>query len=187
MRVVGRYFAIGASLGSVTGLVSLVLVWGWMTIHFGLFGFLVGWIPAGLIAAALWLIMVALWGPLLIVGMLVAVGLLAWSLHSGRDRHWRDWREPPVAAEPEDGAAPPTEPSADGSPPPAPPGLGAAQAPPADAAPAPATPNPGAPPPSAPTTSPSSEKPAPRAEPPAADDLGGDAAAAGDTSRRGPP
>src|SRR5580700_5331313 len=109
MRVVGRYFAIGASLGSVTGLVTLVLVWGWMTIHLGLFGFLVGWIPGGLAAGALWLIMVVLWAPILIVALMVAAGLLAWGLHPGHERHWREWRETPPQSESDETPAPPGE------------------------------------------------------------------------------
>ena len=41
MRVIGRYFAMGATLGSVSGLVALVLIWTWMTVHLGVFGFLI--------------------------------------------------------------------------------------------------------------------------------------------------
>jgi len=175
MRVIGRYFTIGATLGSVSGLVLLVLIWTWMTVHLGLFGFLVGWIPAGLAAAALWLTMVLFWGPILIVGAMISAALLVLRVHPARD-----WpvREPPEARDSEerstDEATPretgPTEPrdaqAAQGAATPQPPPIA-----PADQAAivAPANPTPQA-------------TPAPNPRP--SEDLGGDAAAAGDTSRK---
>jgi hypothetical protein len=179
MRVVGRYFAIGATLGSVTSLVALVLIWTWMTIHFGLFGFLIGWIPAGLVAAALWLTMVVFWGPILMVGAMASLGLL---LFAGHPRH--HWSLPPDEGREPDMSAPPAD---------------TAQAPDTDlpaihqsaeeapVAPAPTPPPPGAssaePPPASVSTP--SARPAHRESRPS-DDLGGDAAATGDTSRKPP-
>jgi type IV secretory pathway VirB10-like protein len=176
MRVIGRYFTIGATLGSVSGLVMLVLIWAWMTLHLGLFGFLVGWIPAGLAAAAAWLTMVLFWGPILIVGAMISAALLLLRAHPGRE--WTV-REPPAASDsderstdaaPEretDQAEPPdaeyAPPATSPSPPPIRPGDQAATiVPPATAAPL-ATP-----------------APSPRPS----EDLNSDAAAAGDTSHR---
>jgi len=177
MRVIGRYFSIGATLGSVSGLVMLVLVWTWMTVHLGLLGFLVGWIPAGLAAAALWLAMVVFWGPILIVGAMISAALLVLRAHPGRD--W-SIHEPPAASEADDrstGGASPRE--ADPAIP-----REAQSEPPATAAPQPplgplenqaAT----AVPPASPAAP---AAPAPNTRQP--EDLGGDAAAAGDTSRK---
>jgi hypothetical protein len=186
MRVVGRYFAIGASMGSVAALVSLVVVWGWMTIHLGLFGFLVGWIPAGLIAAAIWLIMVPFWGPVLIVGVMIAVGMAVWGVHLGRERHWREWPEPPAAVEPDDANAPPTEgPAAGDMPRPSFSEHDQISQPPAETAPTAPLAEPPAPPGLAAAPG---QAQGPRAVAPSAhDDLGGDAAAAGDTTRKRPP
>jgi len=184
MRVVGRYFAIGATLGSVSALVALVLIWTWMTVHLGVLGFLLGWIPAGLAAAALWLAMALFWGPILIVGALMPLVLLA--LHAHAVRH-RSWETPPAVSEPEtppaaDADAPREadrqashEPSADTTLSPPPPGAPPLSPPPnsPENALAPATPgaNAAIPPPPQPRSS---------------DDLGGDAAAAGDTSHKPP-
>lgn len=178
MRVIGRYFAIGATLGSVSGLIVLVLIWIWMTVHLGLLGFLVGWVPAGLAAAALWLTMVLFWAPILIVGAMISAMLLALRPH-----HGRDWpaHEPPPISEPDErpiDAAPSPEVG-----PTAP--LGAEdQAPPAAAQPS-LEPPAGQTATDAPPTSPAAPIApalAPNARP--SEDLGGDAAAAGDTSRK---
>lgn len=188
MRVVGRYFAIGGALGSVSGLVVLVLIWTWMTVHLGLLGFLVGWVPAGLAAAAVWLVMVVFWGPVLIVGAMISLALLLLGVRGG---HHRDWDEAPAAREPEEAPAPPvTEAPRDAA---APTPQERPEEPPALLAPPP-TPGPPAPPgagepSSGPATQPSVQPralsaPSPRARP--SDDLGGDAAAAGDTSRPRP-
>jgi hypothetical protein len=195
MRVIGRYFAIGATLGSVSSLVALVLIWGWMTIHLGLLGFALGWIPAGLTAGLLWLAMVVFWGPVLVVGAMVAAALVVLTSHHP---HGRAWREPPAVASPEERLAPAPEPNepqteSPGAEAPAepitPPAREAETAPPAPRtplppigpSPAPLTPSqePGASPPAsaAPTAPPTT-----RQRP--SDDLGGDAAAAGDTSRK---
>jgi hypothetical protein len=184
MRVIGRYFAMGATLGSVSGLVALVLIWTWMTIHLGVFGFLVGWIPAGLAAAALWLVMVLFWGPILIVGAMISLTLLLFRGHPGRD--WSP-REPPAASEPDEVPAPPeTDAPRDAAAPAAP--APADEAPPMTPAPAPPpamSPPPASPPPlSAPSPGPTPPPPAPRARAP--ESLDADADAAGDTSRKPP-
>ncbi len=172
MRIVGRYFAIGATLGSVSGLVALVLIWTWLTIHMGVLGLLLGWIPAGIAGAALWLAMVVLWGPVLIVGAMISLGLLLLRAHT-----WRDGSAPESPTDrPSDevhGSRHPDTtdepgPSFDQTPAAPPPALSASG--PAEGP--------------APSSSPTAPAPpAPRAAP---DDLGGDAAAAGDTSRRPP-
>jgi hypothetical protein len=192
MRVVGRYFAIGATLGSVSSLVALVLIWGWMTIHLGLLGFAFGWIPAGLAAGLLWLAMVVFWGPVLIVGAMVAAALVVLTSH---ERHGRGWEEPPTVASPEERFAPAPEtedpqtegPGAEAPAEPAtPPAREVETAPPAPLPPigqssGPLSPSqePGA---SSPASAAPAAPPAAQQRPP--DDLGGDAAAAGDTSRR---
>jgi len=175
MRVIGRYFAIGATLGSVSGLVLLVLVWAWMTLHLGVFGFLVGWIPAGLAAVAVWLSMVLLWGPILLVGAMISAALLVLRAHPGRE--WPA-REPPAASDSDErstDAAPPRE-------------TGRAEPPEAEYAPPAPSPSPPIPagdqaatsvPPAAP---PPLTTPAPSLRP--SEDLNSDAAAAGDTSHR---
>jgi hypothetical protein len=188
MRVVGRYFAVGASLGSVSGLVALVLIWSWMTIHLGLLGFLVGWIPAGLAAGAIWLTMVVFWGPVVVVAAMIAAALLVFGAHGHRGRDW-DTRSPdsepevapspPETEAPRDAAPPRTDPEPEPAPlasPPAP--AETPSVPPFESAPLPETPSP----PATPVTKPA---PPPRSRPPT-DELGGDAAAAGDTSRRHP-
>ena len=38
MRSIARYFAAGAKLGSVAGLIVLVLIWAWFTLHLGAWG-----------------------------------------------------------------------------------------------------------------------------------------------------
>jgi uncharacterized membrane protein len=192
MRVVGRYFSIGATLGSVSGLVALLLIWGWMTIHLGVLGFAFGWIPAGLAAGLLWLTMVVFWAPVLIIGTIAAAALVMLTHHG---RHGKAWEEPPAATTPEERLAPApeeeeprtlgTEPEAPASPaareveaeppPPATPlppiGLapGSLGEPPASGAPPPASAAP-----------PAEANPQQRPS----DDLGSDAAAAGDTSRK---
>ncbi len=177
MRVIGRYFAIGATLGSVSGLVVLVLIWTWMTMHLGLFGFLIGWIPAGLAAAALWLTMVLFWGPILIVGAMISAALLVLRAHPGRD--W-SVREPPASSD-SDERSTDTAPPRDAGPAEAP---DVEQAPPAAAAPAPSPTSPAdQSASSAPSASPAPlATPAPNPRPP--EDLNSDAAAAGDTSRK---
>ncbi|HEX4181141.1 MAG TPA: hypothetical protein VHY32_10155 [Caulobacteraceae bacterium] len=184
----GRYFATGATLGSISGLVALVLIWSWMTIHLGLLGFLVGWIPAGLAAAAVWVTMVVFWVPVLVIGVLIA--MIALALGGGR-HHDRDWETPPVASPPREAPAPlpiPPEEAAprDDAPPPeqeqtAPPPPVTAPPPPPEAPPLSASPKT---PPSAPATPP----PAPPRTPNSrqTEDLGSDAAAAGDTSHTRP-
>ena len=178
MRLIGRYFAVGATLGSVSGLVVLVLIWTWMTIHLGLLGFLIGWIPAGLAAAGVWLAMVVFWGPILVVGAMVSAELLLIRSHPGRD--W-SFRESPAASGPDE--APATT-DADG----------ASRQPEGET---PITPTPASPPISS-TDQPIAAAPLPGLAPPPpparpfpshvtpSDDLGGDAAAAGDTSRPRP-
>jgi hypothetical protein len=173
MRIVGRYFVIGATLGSVSGLVALVLVWTWLTIHLGPLGLLLGWIPAGVVAAGLWLAMVIFWGPILIVGAMVSMVLLMLRAHTGLG--WSRWERAPdhpseAVYGPRDAEAPPP-PNSDrqiGSEP-----LPESVSPPsgqAGDAPAPSA--------AEPQTQPAAAAAA------TTDDLGGDAAAAGDTSHR---
>jgi len=189
MRILGRYFAIGAALGSAFGLAALVVIWGWLSIHLGLLGFLVGWIPGGLVAVAIWLIMVVFWAPLLLVGGIAAILWLALIASADREDRGETWPAPPppverAPPEPEPPYVPPAERDQGDSlapPPPPPPFPGAdAPAPPENA--------PQTPPAAAPLTPPSSARP--RAEPapqrPQTDDLGSDAAAAGDTSHKRP-
>ena len=183
MRLVGRYFGIGATLGSVTGLLTLVLVWGWMTIRLGVLGFLLGWIPAGLAAAALWLAMVVFWGPILVVGTMIALVLAL--ISQGRHRAWdRTWDAPPEASAPGEAAASSqTDAQRDAAP-----AHDTATPPPAEAPIAPPAPleipapNPSSAAASAPFSAPAPAPPRGRSP----EDLGGDAAAAGDTSRKRP-
>ena len=180
MRVIGRYFAMGATLGSVSALVALVLIWTWMTVHLGVIGFLFGWIPAGLAAAALWVVMVLFWGPILIVGAMASLILLLLRGHPARD--WSP-REPPASSEPDETPAPPeTEAPRDAAPSEPRPPTEESPAAPAPPPPAPPADQPAVstPPPSAPAPPPSTA----RTRPP--EDLGGDAAATGDTSRKPP-
>ena len=180
MRIVGRYFAIGATLGSVSGLVALVLIWVWLTVHLGVFGLLLGWIPGAVVAVALWLTMVVFWGPILFVGAMTSLSLVLLRVHPGHG-----WSAPaPFVEHPSEDqihaprdtdAAPeagpdiqPQSPAETSSLEPTPP----AETPPAGQGPE-AAPSP------APTP-----KAAPAARGPL-EDLG-DAAAAGDTSRKRP-
>jgi hypothetical protein len=184
MGIVSRYFGAGATLGSMSALVVLVLVWAWMTIHLGPIGFLVGWIPAGLAAFATWLVMTLFWGPLTVLAILIALALLA----LGGPR--RVSETPPVVAPEAEPTAPEVE--APGAPSAPPDALPAAPPTPATpVSPDPASPPPGAAPtgsiegapiPATPTSRPTTptRKGAPR------DDLGADAAAAGDTSHSRP-
>jgi hypothetical protein len=183
MRIVGRYFAVGATLGSVASLATLVLIWSWMAIHLGVLGFLLGWIPAGLAAAAVWLIMVVFWGPIVVVAAMVVAALLAWTISGGREHAWR---EPPAASEPDEA---PTPPAPEEFHPPGP--RDQPEPPPVEAPPAAAPPEqpdespaPGAPPVSSAPPAPPPRTLVPRGR--QTDDLGGDAAAAGDTSRKPP-
>jgi hypothetical protein len=182
MRLIGRYFAVGATLGSVMGFAALVLIWGWMTIHLGVLGFLLGWIPAGIAAATLWLAMVVFWGPILVVGTMIVM-VLALFAHGSHDGWRRPRDEPPEASEPGDASSPHAEAPREVAPAPMP---ETAAPPPAES---PLTPPAPPLPPSAAPTTPLTAPLAPAPTPPRArpsDDLGGDAAAAGDTSRKRP-
>jgi outer membrane biosynthesis protein TonB len=189
MRIVGRYFATGATLGSIGGLVALVLIWSWMTLHLGLFGFLVGWIPAGLVAAAVWITMVVFWAPILVLSTVIGMIVLALGDHHDRER---DWAAPPAARPPEEAPAPTDQAPTDEAPPhdAPPPAEAAPEPPPPDVVP-PAPPRADIPAPAAPPVLSAQPPPAPPSEAPPrkarpTDDLGGDAAAAGDTSRSRP-
>jgi hypothetical protein len=176
MRVVGRYFAIGATLGSVTGFAALVLIWVWLSIRLGFFGLLLGWIPGGVVGAFLWLMMVVFWGPILIVGAMASLALVLLRAHA-----WRggtSWDETPARPSDEVHGSHDMEASPD------------AASPPVDEQPAaapagePVTPPSGQAAPPEPSSSQAAPAPAPIQTP--SDDLGGDAAAAGDTSHKHP-
>ena len=174
----GGYFKIGASLGSIVALVVLAVVWFWLAAHMGGAGLMLGWIPAGLIAVLVWLVMVVFWAPILIIVAIALMGVVIVVLAPG---HGRSGDEPPAAEQPDDRAAPPDAestpenfPSARPVQPPLTPPLASSGEPAGEAAS-------GAPAPSAAPR----PKPRPhRVEPPPTDDLGSDAAAAGDTTAR---
>jgi hypothetical protein len=170
----GGYFKIGASLGSIVALVVLAVVWFWLAAHMGGAGLMLGWIPAGLIAVLVWLVMVVFWAPILVIVAIALIGVVMVVVLPG---HGRSREEPPAAEQPDDRTGPPDAESMPESFPPArsiPPPLASSGEPAGEAAS-------GAP---APSTAPR-PKPRPhRVEPPPTDDLGSDAAAAGDTTAR---
>jgi hypothetical protein len=173
MRVVGRYFAIGATLGSVTGFAALVLIWVWLSIHLGFFGLLLGWIPGGVVGAFLWLMMVVFWGPILIVGAMVSLGLVLLRAHAWRGEG--SWEAAPARPSNEVHGSRDMEAAPDASSP--------VDEQPAAAAPAEPAQTPSG---QAVLAEPSSSQAAPTPLQTPSDDLGGDAAAAGDTSHKHP-
>ena len=77
----------GGLLGIIVGLATFVTAWAYCTIHYGfLFGFGLGWLPAGLLASIVgvvwWLVsplaVGLLLGSLLLIALWQAPGLLVW-------------------------------------------------------------------------------------------------------------
>jgi len=66
----GAYLIVGLFVASISSLVIFAVSWWWSADTWGAFCFVFGWLPAGILAAIAWPLIVFLWGP----------ALLAWSV-----------------------------------------------------------------------------------------------------------
>jgi hypothetical protein len=72
------YLKIGAVLGAISGFLTFVGSWWYCTAHYGfLFGFGLGWLPSGIAAVIVGLLVMFLWGLIAIaIGLVIAYAIL---------------------------------------------------------------------------------------------------------------
>lgn len=61
------YFVAGMIIASLAGLAVFAATWWWSAERWGGVCFVFGWLPAGIITALSWPLIVCLWGPALII------------------------------------------------------------------------------------------------------------------------
>jgi len=61
------YFIVGAILACLTALVAFFGIWYLAAQEWGALAFIMGWLPSGILAFVAWWLVLALWGPALIV------------------------------------------------------------------------------------------------------------------------
>lgn len=69
---VSAYLVIGLVVGAAGGLLAFSLAWLWSVTEGRFWGFLLGWIPSGLLGGIVGLLLVPLWLPVLVVAGLAA-------------------------------------------------------------------------------------------------------------------
>jgi hypothetical protein len=97
------YIAIGYVLGAVAGVITFVGAYIYCIATYGfLFGLGLGWLPSGILAAIIGWAVVFLWGPAIVIGLLLGLGILlmvsahlAYGLIFGAAFGWLIWRVAP--------------------------------------------------------------------------------------------
>ena len=77
------YYALGSFIGFLVAGATFLCSWWWCIANYGfLFGFGLGWLPAFIIAGALWIAAIFLW-PVLLLGMLGGVAIVIMAIQKG--------------------------------------------------------------------------------------------------------
>lgn len=63
----GAYGIVGAIIATLIALVAFFGVWYEASLKWGAFAFIMGWLPSGILAFISWWLVLALWGPALII------------------------------------------------------------------------------------------------------------------------